>query len=348
MVEDLVARLRRTLPASWVLSSRQLPVAAGTAMPDFLFTMKTPNGDATTFAVEAKKSTPSPESVVRELKELAGRNNQQVLLVAPYLGKSARERLADAGISYADSTGWVRIVNDSPMIYVEGVGADKAPRDRTKSNITDLSGASASRIIRVLLNAAPPLGVRELAAKAATSPGTVSKVLPTLTTEGVIDRDTKGVVTSIRKRALLDRWTQDYRFQDSNDVSYFLAPRGIDKTLDRLQELDGVWLTGSTALRTQLPAGVVPVVPLTRVAAYVRDPRMVADELGATETEPSTANLMLAVSKDPNTPGAGGTTPAFAPLPLALADAATMPGRLSAMADQALDYLAGSDESWGE
>ena len=39
----------------------------------------------------------------------------------------------------------------------------------------------------------------------------------------------------MRPRVLLGRWTQDYSFRTSNtQVSWFLAPRGIDNALCRI------------------------------------------------------------------------------------------------------------------
>jgi hypothetical protein len=69
--------------------------------------------------------------------------------VAEYIAAPARAKLERAGVSYADATGWVRIVSDDPMLAITAVGAAKSPKpDRVTGAITRLDGRSAGRIAR--------------------------------------------------------------------------------------------------------------------------------------------------------------------------------------------------------
>ena len=60
-------------------------------------------------------------------KEVLGSDNLTFMVVAPFLGPSARERLAEAGISYADATGNIRFVTNQPAVFIETQGAVRNP-----------------------------------------------------------------------------------------------------------------------------------------------------------------------------------------------------------------------------
>lgn len=113
------------------------------------------------------------------------------------------------------------------------------------------NGIATSRIVRTLCVQELPLGVRALASLAGVSPGSVSKVLPTLSGEGVLDRNDRGAVTVVRRRSLIRRWVRDCSFSRTNGASRrYLAPRGLSRTLDRLAtDPSAVTVTGSAAAR---------------------------------------------------------------------------------------------------
>src|SRR5699024_12458603 len=108
-----------------------------------------------------------------------------------------------------------------------------------------------------------PIGVRALADGAGVTPGSVSKVLPTLAREGARDRDERGAVTVVRRRALIRRWVQDYSFLGTNrSARHLIAPRGLDRTLNRLTDQQpSATLPGSAAARRYLPAAATSGVP---------------------------------------------------------------------------------------
>ena len=49
------------------------------------------------------------------------------MVISPFLGPSAKERLADAGISYADATGNMRFVTSRPAVFIETDGGGPQP-----------------------------------------------------------------------------------------------------------------------------------------------------------------------------------------------------------------------------
>jgi hypothetical protein len=211
-----------------------------------------------------------------------------------------------------------------------------------------MNGVAASRTIRSLTVAELPIGVRDLASLAGVSPGSVSKLLLTLTAEGVVDRDDRGRVVTVRRRALIQRWVRDYSFGKANKpVGYYIAPRGLQRTLDRLDVAGRVVaLTGSAAARRLLPNGTTSVVPLRFLALYVANLGELARELALVETDPATANVLIAEPQDPHILSQTDGGLLLAPTALVLADLLTLPNRSNAEADQLMDALARDGLAW--
>lgn len=357
VLEAATGRLNALLPPSWQLKIDR-EVAFGDSRVDAVADLTgVDSSSGVRFAVEVKRSgSVSAAVLLSVLRDLRRATGLPVLFVSDYIGPALRAALSAEQMSYADVTGWVRVVNDEPLLLVTGHGAERAPRTRTTSAVTRLNGIAASRTIRALANVDLPCGVRGLAAAADVSPGSVSKLLATLAVEGSVERDSAGAVTAVRMRELIRRWTQDYSYKASNrSVGFYLAPRGLDRTLDRLTGIGGVTLTGSAASRRLLPAAVTPVVPLRLLALYAADPADLAHGLRLVSADPSTANVLIAAPLDPMilpaTDQVGATDRGdlpVAPAPLVLADLLTLPARSDAEADQLFDVLASIDPIWRE
>ncbi len=350
LISDALRSVTALLPASWSLAEaadRQ----TGRRRLDAGVDLIAPNGDGVSFVVEAKRSGSVPTALLLPvLRELGRPTESPVLFLSDYIGPSLRAALADEGISFADATGWVRIFTDRPLIVLTGKGADRSPRARQASAVTRLNGVAANRTIRALAATGLPVGVRALATAADVSPGSVSKLLVTLASEGIVDRDQNGGVVAVRRRALIRRWVRDYSFAKSNQsVGYYIAPRGLDRTLSRLNECGAVAITGSAAARRYLSEAVISVVPLRLLALYASDTSAVSGALGLIAAEPTTANVVLAVPQDGDIlPAADEREPAVAPLALVVADLLTLPGRSDAEAEQLMNALAATDQAWKE
>lgn len=310
-----------------------------------------PNGDRLSFAVEARRSgSVSATLLVPALRDLGRRASLPVLFMSDYIGPGLRTALAQEGISFADGTGWVRLTSEEPLVLLTGQGAPKSPRQPGTSAVVRLNGVAANRTIRALATTALPIGVRDLADLADVSPGSVSKLLVTLAAEGVVDRDERARVIAVRRPALIQRWIRDYTFAETNNaVGYYIAPRGLERTLSRLDGSDtAVALTGSAAARRLLPAGTTSVVPLRLLAMYAASPSALARELGLIAADPITANVVIAAPQDPQVLTSAGKEPLVAPVGLVLADLLTLPNRSEAEADQLVDALARDDAGWKE
>lgn len=348
---EALRRIAALLPEAWVVDERA-DTWSGERHVDAEVNLVAPNGRRMPFVLEAKRSGSVPTAVLLgALRELERQRSLPVLFVSDYVGPSLRAALAEQGISYADATGWVRLTSEDPFVLLTGQGAAKSPGLGRASAIERLNGVATSRMIRALATAAPPLGVRELAALAGVSPGSVSKLLVTLAAESVVDRDDRGGVILVRRRALIQRWVRDYTFSKTNKpVGYYIAPRGLQRTLARLDGGDTpvVALTGSAAARRQLPDGMASVVPLRLLALYAVAPAALARMLGLIDAAPADANVVVAAPQDRQILVPANAGPSIAPIALVLADLLTLPNRSDAEADQLMGALARSDDAWRE
>lgn len=347
LLEDAIRQVRELLPRAWTAN---LTDGAAPYAGDVLLSVRGPAGVGVTYRVEAKRAGGrSLADTVAALRERQRETGFPVLFVADYIGPATRRALAQAGISYVDATGWVRLVSDEPLILLTGEGAERSPRAPESSAVVRLNGVATGRVIRALSEVEVPVGVRELASAAQVSPGSVSKLLTTLAAEGIVDRDARGAVSNVRRRSLLRRWAQDYGYATTNPgLGYWLAPRGLAQVIDRVAEQEGVAVTGSAAARRLLPPDKTSVVPLRLLALYAASPRRLAEQLGLVEADAATANVVIAAPQDGRILPSPGEPATLAPTVLVVADLLTLPGRSDAEAEQLMDALAAIDPSWKE
>lgn len=300
MISDALDRITALLPASWRLVQQTSKPAMQSA--NSVVKLAGPDATKTSFAIAAKRSgSLARPLLIAALRDLEQASGMPVLFVSDYIGPALREALTAAGFSFADTTGWVRLASTNPLILLTGQGSARSPAARKTSAVTRLNGLAANRIIRSLTTAEVPVGVRELAGIAGVSSGSVSKLLVTLAAEGIVDRDESGGIAIVRRRALMRRWTVDYSFAKTNDsVSYFIAPRGLQRTLDRLEGRQDAVLTGSAAARRFLPDSSTSVVPLKQLAIYSACPAESAAELELINADLGTANVVVARPQDPD------------------------------------------------
>jgi hypothetical protein len=212
------------------------------------------------------------------------------VLVARYLAPATRERIAGAGAGFVDLTGNVHLTSDRPALLVRDRGADRDPWRGPGRPRGTLKGPPAARVVRALIDFAPPYTVPELAERAGASTGATYRVVEFLEEQALVERERRGPITEVRWRPLLERWSRDYGFAQSNTVATFLEPRGLATLTARLvggAELDYV-LTGSLAAEP-----FAAYAPARLAMLYVRDIAAAAAllELRATTTG---ANVALA------------------------------------------------------
>ncbi|MDN5563893.1 MAG: hypothetical protein L0G49_09025 [Luteococcus sp.] len=308
----------------------------------------------------------SRKATLDSVKDLMRWSRLPILLIADHLSPAWRLDLEALGVSYVDASGWVRLVDDWSGLLVVHQGAPRTPRvgvtttttTVTSERIQRLGGSGASRVIETLFSVALPVGVRDLAIRAEVSPGTVAKILPTLVRAGAVERGASGNVVQVDRRALMDRWTEDYSFLDSNKtVVPWLAPRGLEWFVQQAAALAGeqdmqLVATGSWAARQLLPEGVLSVAPLAAFHGYCTDRTAMRDLVTALRLVPPTVgrgNVTLAVPADPGLLGRRrpGAPLQLAPLARVVADLRSLGGRFEDEADQLLGASGGLDISSG-
>jgi hypothetical protein len=143
-----------------------------------------------------------------------------------------------------------------------------------------------------LIDFAPPYTVPELSDRASASSGATYRVVDFLEEEGLLTRERYGPIGDVRWREVLERWSRDYGFAQSNTVQTFLEPRGLSVLVDHMatSDLDYV-VTGSLAAER-----VAAYAPARLATVYVRDLPGAARELGLRRVETG-ANVALAGGK---------------------------------------------------
>lgn len=319
------------LPPGWVAEQR-----AGS-----ILRLQATDGRRADLALITRKSL-----IPRDVPALVATASPSALVLSPYLGDRARELLAKAGVSYADATGNLRVVVNSPAIFLEGIGAEQDP-DRTPRPLHSLRGAAAARVVRALCEFTPPYGVRSLAEASVTPLGTVSRVVSFLETEALLTRDERKQIVAVDWASLLMRWAKDYASAAPNATRAYLEPRGLRALWPKLTKLPRYAVTGSIA---------GPSVAPTRLAMiFVDNPDSAAQALDLVPAE-SGANVWLLQPYDEVVfertrrkqvkAGEAATDLVAVSLPQTVVDLMASPGRGPQEAQALLDKMKGTVGEW--
>lgn len=325
-----------------------------TRVIDAILELRDPEGISMSIIVDVKDTPVEPNRVsfaADTLRELAQKLSEEerkptapvLMMLSPFFSPLARERLVAAGISYADSTGNLRLSTERPAVFIETQGQDRNPF-RENRPLQSLKGNRAARVVRSFLDYRPPFGTRELAGETQNALATVSRVSDLLEREAIIARDgPKGRISSVDWETLVRRWAMDYDFAKSNTVATYLEPRGSSVLFDRLREAKFHYaVTGSFAA-----VRLAPVAEPRLVTFYADDPESAADKLGLRPAETG-GNVVIASPFDPvvfeRTESAAGIT--YARVTQVLLDLMTGPGRGLAEAEGLLEWMRENEETW--
>lgn len=294
-----IAALRDHLPDAWRVDVR-MSSEIDPGMPfDAELRVQAPDGSELVLLVEAKRlvNTRDVPVIIEELGRVRsswdGERPALPMIMARYLPPATRERIAAAGAAYADATGNLMLACERPALFLRDRGADRDPWRGPGRPRGTLQGVPAARVVRALIDFAPPYTVPELAERAAASTGATYRVVEFLEQEELLQRERYGPITAVQWRRLLERWSQDYGFAQSNTVQTFLEPRGLSALTQRLAkapDLDYV-VTGSLAAER-----LAAYAPARLATLYVRAIDEAADALGLRATD-SGANVALATGK---------------------------------------------------
>ena len=136
--------------------------------------------------------------------------------------------------------------------------------------------------------------MRQLAARAGTDPGYVSRLLALLEGEELVHRDARGPVDQVDVPGLVRRWAIDYRFLEANRALLCFDVGGPRALLCRLREA-----AIPHAVTGRASAAVLANHPLPGViACYVDNPERAARQLDL-RPDRHNANVVLLEPFDP-------------------------------------------------
>lgn len=289
MLDAAIDLLLRRLPPRWGVEKQENP--AGQA--DLVITSGGGSGQ-TLVIVELRRHFVPRDidaltgSLFRRLRDRAGQ--APILLIAPYLSQRSRELLINENISFIDLTGNIRLAFDYPGLFVEASGAERAPVQEARRS-PHLKGAKLGAVIRVIVDARPPYSGAQIARAAKVNEGYVSRILVTLTDEGLIDRPRNGPITEADWPALLRRRAEALTLFRTIGSHNYVARSGGAALLGQLAQLEDdipAVITGSFAA-----ARLAPVAPATQLVLYTMNPRNLARQLSLLEVESGADTVLI-------------------------------------------------------
>lgn len=336
--------LKERLPEGWHLIHAPTPANG----PDSVVEVESPDGTRATLLLEVKRLVENRDvaSIRNQLQSYVSASPGSVgLVVARYLSPPVRERLADAGLSYLDATGNVRVSMVKPGLFLSDRGADRDPWRGPGRPRGTLKGAPAASVVRVLLDFEDSWRATELIATARVSTGAAYRVIQFLEEEELISR--KGSeIQVVDWQRLLRRWSRDYEFIRSNLTTRWIAPRGLDRMLERAASRPAIEyaVTGTLAA-----AEWAPYAPARSAMIYASDPSEAAN---AWDLRPADAgaNVILA-EPDNDVPftrtwtATKGRYKIAAPAQVAV-DLLSGPGRSPSEAEELIGWMARNEHSW--
>ena len=331
--EQPLELLRLTLPPLWSIESEngEVAVRAGGMTATFKLIVKS--------RIEPKDVEPLLWSAVRG-KPIG--QHLKLLLSAPFLSPRTQELLKFHGANFLDSTGNIYMKSDSPPIFIERSGSLKNPFTETRP-LAKLKGGTTSRIVREIIASRVPLSIQDLALRSRTSPAQASRVAQFLNNEAMIQRDKRGQITQIDWEDVLRRWTDDYKFFETNKVVTYLAPRGIRSVIDHLPKLNTPYaISGEQAVRA---LGLT--VASQMLSIYVPAIGSVPLELELVPIAKG-ANVQLAIAFDSGLFDERWLQDGvyYAPLTQVAADLLTGRDRSSSEAEFLLEWMISRESSW--
>ncbi len=350
LVRLALGLVRDRLPSGWTVDV-EAPADLRDYGVDGVVRLGAPGGQEAVLLVEAKRllDTRDVRAALRQLQTAASRWEEAGVVAVPvlasrYLAPSTRAGIAEAGASYVDATGNMLVTADRPALFIADRGADRDPWRGPGRPRGSLKGPPAARVVRALVDFAPPYTVPELSERAGASTGATYRVVEFLEREGLVERQRYGPIGDVRWRKLLERWSEDYGFASSNTVATYLEPRGLAALTDRLASLPDLDYVATGSLAAERVAAYAPA----RLATlYVRDAAAAADALDLRPVD-SGANVALATGDYDVVFERADTIDGLrvAALSQVAVDLLTGPGRNPSEATALLDWMETDESRW--
>lgn len=345
VLRRVVAMIADRLPEGW---TTQLVSGPGGPI-DALLKIRADSGSQATLIVEAKRVVEGRDvpSMRARIDSLAQRiPDAQGLIAARYLSAPVRAKLADAGLTYVDATGNMRVEVSRPGLFLADRGADRDPWRGPGRPRGTLKGEPSAKIVRTIADFTGAWTMRELAEVSKASIGATYRVIEFLEREGMASRDADGRVTVSDWSQVLRRWSDDYGFVATNQVTRWIAPRGLPALLDRLGSTDA---SARYAVSGSIAAAEWAAYAPARLAMIYTDDAPGAARDWDLRTAEAGANVILAqpafdVVFERSLTNVDGVVVA-APTQVVV-DLMTGPGRNPNEAEELLDWMKRNEKSW--
>ena len=119
------------------------------------------------------------------------------MVFAPFVGPSAKERLAGASLSYRDATGNLRLVTGRPAVFIQTEGSVRNPL-RESVPLRSLQGRRSPRVVRAFLDYRSPFGTRELVSLSGNAAASVYRLADLLEPDSIVERQgPRGTIVSV-------------------------------------------------------------------------------------------------------------------------------------------------------
>jgi hypothetical protein len=253
-------------------------------------------------------------------------------------------RLTELGVGYADSTGNLSLQLDRPALFMRDVGQDKNPWRGPGRPRGSFKGGSAARVVRALVDFAPPYSVPKLVELADASSGVTYRVVEFLEREDLVRREPRRGIVGVAWRELIERWSREYGFALSPSRTAFLEPRGIDRALEKLRSGNLRYAVTSSSASQFL----APYAPVRALSVYVTSIDEAAAALDLRDASGGGGNVLLAVPEDEvafaRTQGFDGLVVAASSQ--VAADCLGGPGRAPAEGRFLLNWMEANEPAW--
>ena len=350
-----LATFTERLPANWKADLAR-EAGAGRYRADAVLTIIAPGGARAALYAEVKRSVVTKDlpAMVEQAQSYIDadtsprRGEAKPLLVARYLAPPLQQWLAKRDIPYADAAGNIRVSLREPALFVRDVGAQRDPwrgPGRPKGNLT---GASASRVVRALADLRPPYTVPGLMKLAGTPSGNTYRAVEFIEEQDLLTRADDGRITDVRWRSLLERWSKDYSFSKLAAGSTYLAPRGLPDLMKRLAGLTEENEAGRYAVTGSLATPKwAAYAPAKNAMIYAEKPDELAAWAGLRRVDAG-ANVLIArteataaFDRTQRLDGAVVVAPSQAAV-----DLLTAPGRAPEEGRALLDWMERNESDW--
>lgn len=263
--------------------------------PDLEAKFRIGNRSATLIAeVKASGEPRLARNAANQLRSwLQNRKGAYGIFIAPYISPESAGICLDAGLGYLDLAGNCYLSFDRVFIQRQGYPNPTVAKRQLRS----LYSPKAERVLRVLLGQPNQSWRTEALATAAdVSLGQIARVTRRLVDAEWLAKDPRGFRLT-NPRALLDDWSQQYRFQRSRTREYYVMSEVADIELQLAQQCKQR-KTPYALTAFSAAARLAPMVRYQRVTAYVQaEPDQVAVDLRWKAVD-SGANVTLAYPYD--------------------------------------------------